>query len=293
MLLLCSRKTQLGEIYRQLCDPVTALKLRGLYCRSMRKARSIFILGMAILAAAQATFSQLTVKTGLSEDASKPTVIINIPDTIPSDKIEIRYFLSGEFGGYGDYVHQQKDRHSYEIVAALNGKPADGIKIIAYSPGCAFKTYEFRFEEIREAQADFVCDPLPHVTLDGQIVPKSILAGHQAMVQIWYLASWDHEFFGIMDGMVQQFELAKATLDSDGNFSVDLPDFAVDPRTQQKGHSEAELFLSVVDQKTLNRLADRLVFNECGTPGGMLQIRSWYPKLTIEAVKGDVAATTK
>ena len=113
---------------------------------------------MAILAAAQATFSQLTVKTGLSEDASKPTVMINIPDTIPSDKIEMRYFLSGEFGGYGDYVHHQKDRHSYEIVAALNGKPAGGIKIIAYSPGCAFKTYEFRFEEIREAQADFVCD---------------------------------------------------------------------------------------------------------------------------------------
>ena len=130
---------------------------------------------MAILAAAQATFSQLTVKTGLSEDASKPTVMINIPDTIPSDKIEMRYFLSGEFGGYGDYVHHQKDRHSYEIVVALNGKRAGGIKIIAYSPGCAFKTYEFRFEEIREAQADFVCDPLPHVTLDGQIA-KSILA---------------------------------------------------------------------------------------------------------------------
>jgi hypothetical protein len=273
--------------------PVTAQKPRGLYCRGMREARSIFILGMAILTGAQVASSQLTVKTGRSEKASKPTIIINIPDPIPSDKIEIRYLLSGKFGGYGDYVHPEKNRHAYEIVAALNGIPADGIKVIAYSPGCAFKTYEFRFEDIREAQADFVCDPLPHVTLVGQVVPKSILAGHQAIVRISYLATWDHEFFGIMDGMVQQFELARATSDSDGNFSVDLPDFSVDPRTQQKGHNEAELFLSVVDQKTLNRLADRLVFSDYGTLGGMLQIRSWYPKLTIEAVKGNAAATTK
>jgi len=259
----------------------------------MRVTFSVLILSMATLAVAQSTSQQLTLKAARSENASTPKAIINIPDETSTDGIEIRYFLTGEFGGYGDFVRPKKKGHSYEIVAAVNDKPADQAKIIAYAPGCAFQTYEFHFEEVREAHAGFVCERLPRVTLQGQIVPKSAFAGHQAVVKIWYLANWDHDFFEIKDGMVQQFQVAETRLDSSGDFSVDLPDFSADSKTNQKGQSEAELLLSVVDQKTLNRLVDGLSFSEYGMPDGMLKIRPWYPKLTIKAVKENDKTSSK
>lgn len=240
----------------------------------MKAVLAMLILGVSVMAAQNA-----------SENVPKPKVVINLPPTIQSERVDVRYFMGGEFGGYGDFVRKQKNRQSYEIVAVQDGKPARGIKIIVYAPGCAFKTYEFQFKEVQEAQADFVCERLPRVTLEGQIVPKGILAGHQAAVRIEYLASWDHEFFGIMDGMVEQFELAMAPLDSDGNFSVELPDFSVDPVARQK-RDQPELILRVVDQETLNPLADTLRFGAYGTASGTLKIQSWYPKLTIEAVNG-------
>lgn len=249
----------------------------------MWKACALNFVLFSTLAPAQNRSSIREVDTKGLQNA--PMITVSLPHAVSSEKVEIRYFMSGAFGGYGGYVRQEKNRQSYEIIAAVKDQPAIDIKIIAYSPGCAFKTYHFRLDEVREARADFVCEVLPRLTLRGQIVPRSILSGHQAIVRIYYLATWDHEFFGLADGIVQQFDLAQAAPDSNGDFSVELPDFTADPRTRRGENNDASLILRIVDKETLNSLADQLTFGEYGEPDGQLRIQSWYPKLTIRAAK--------
>jgi hypothetical protein len=54
-----------------------------------------------------------------------------------------------------------------------------------------------------------------------------------ADVEILYMASWGHRFFGIFDGFVQQFSVGNTRLAADGRFQVEIPDFSKDVVTSQ------------------------------------------------------------
>ena len=48
---------------------------------------------------------------------------------------------------------------------------------------------------------------------------------------------WYHRFFGIGDGEVQQFKVAKVQLDGEGRFQAQIPDFSKDIVTTQMQHA--------------------------------------------------------
>jgi hypothetical protein len=167
--------------------------------------------------------------------------------------------------------------HSYEIKASSKDLPAHAMKILLYSPGCIIQNLILEFSGSEHVTKQFVCEHLPVIKLTGQLPPE--LAGKEnAEIVIRYMAYWSHEFFGIADGPVSSFEIAKATPASDGRFEIDLPDFAQD-RTSTTFTRPADFQLTLRDSKTWNPIARNLEpeLPEFRTRTRELLIQSVYP----------------
>lgn len=185
-----------------------------------------------------------------------PSVSLALPADVPSETVQISYFLRSPFGGYGSYTKQQPGLSSYEISAVVEGKPANEIRIIVYASGCEIKTFVFPLKAESRVQQEFECQHSASVQLSGQIMPTELASGN-AELAFHYVAYWAHGFFGISDGIVTEFELATASPDSDGVFQVNLP-YLCATSPDSSPESRATLRLSLRDSKTWNNIAYRL-----------------------------------
>ena len=158
--------------------------------------------------------------------AQMPVVSLSLPTGIDPASARVVYFMGGEFGGYGNFAQGSHDQFSYEIKASHDGKPADGISIVAYIPGCEFSAYRIDLRKERAPWRQVECVPLPALTFRGQYSPV-IASEEPPEVVVWYEAGWINEFFGIMDGMVPQWELPVAKADPQGQFSLEIPNFCL------------------------------------------------------------------
>lgn len=165
--------------------------------------------------------------------------------------MEVRYFLEGEFGGFGGFVREADEDGVYQIPLFVDrqteragdyGTPAESLKAILYAAGCQFNLLSVNLKANDIRTATFACTPLPHLTLHGKISPP-VPDPEGADVEIWYEASWDHRFFGLRDGMVQQFSIAITRLAADGRFQVEIPDFSKDAVTTQMQDAYLEVFV--------------------------------------------------
>jgi hypothetical protein len=64
-----------------------------------------------------------------------PSVSVLLPSNVPSETVQISYFLIGPFGGYVGYTKQRPGLHAYEISALVKGKTAREIRMIVYASG--------------------------------------------------------------------------------------------------------------------------------------------------------------
>ena len=159
-------------------------------------------------------------------NAQRQSAVITLvlPGDIASETVQINFFMLGSFGGYGGYVDPEKGRMSYDLPASMDGKTAEAVKIIAYLPGCEIVKLEITMQGLSEART-LPCKTLGKVPLHGRMLPVPVVQSPGVEVEISYLADWDHEFFGIMDGMVTTIHVATAIPDAMGRFDVEVPDF--------------------------------------------------------------------
>ena len=68
-----------------------------------------------------------------SHPNSSPTVSILLPDDVPSETVQIAYYLIGPFGGYEDLHGAESWTPPYEIEASEEGKTATEIRLIVYA----------------------------------------------------------------------------------------------------------------------------------------------------------------
>jgi hypothetical protein len=162
-----------------------------------------------------------------------PRVIFSLPAGIASEEVQINYFMTGPFGGYGEYVKSEKGKSSYEVVAAVDGRPGQTMKVIAYLPGCEIVTLTFQVQDRNEKILP--CRRLGSSLFRGQIVSGSAVRAAPVEVEVRYVATWGHQFFGISDGLVTTIRLATSVPDEGGRFALELPDFY-----QQKDLGEGE-----------------------------------------------------
>jgi hypothetical protein len=156
--------------------------------------------------------------------------------------------MTGPFGGHGGLVTPDNGRSAYEIIAAVHGKPAGRVKLIAYVPGCQIETLDIQVQS-RTISQQLSCVPLAQKILHGQITPTPITQ-QRSEVEVTYLAMWDHRFFGIADGPVTAIRVTTAIPDQNGDFELTLPDFSA-----QANLGEGEFSFTLREIKTRNIIA--------------------------------------
>ncbi|HEV2400181.1 MAG TPA: hypothetical protein VGS27_24800 [Candidatus Sulfotelmatobacter sp.] len=220
----------------------------------------VLFLSTGLFATSQDTYSQ-----------ESPTVRVDLPPGISPNDVHINYFMTGPFGGYGGFVTPARDRLSYQIIAAVDGKLAERVKLIAYAPGCQIETLDIQVQS-QTVSRQLSCVPLAQTILRGQIMPTPIMQ-QPSEVEVAYVAMWDHRFFGIADGPVTTFHVATAIPDQSGRFEVSLPDFSV-----QANLGEAEFRFTLREIKTGNIIASLSPAEDAPAPRG-LRVEASYPPL--------------
>jgi hypothetical protein len=178
------------------------------------------IVPFALLVACSIPFA--VAQPGISGES--PLISLYLPRGFPSAKVQVQYFMTGPFGDYSSFVRPEPDHQTVDFVAAVNGKPADRIKVIAYLPGCELVILEFPLAGT-SAWRQLECKPLKTINMRGQILPSSFTQGKAAEVEISYQADWALPFFGICDGLIPTIGLATVAPSENGEFAVDVPDF--------------------------------------------------------------------
>ncbi|HYR92102.1 MAG TPA: hypothetical protein VE422_49100 [Terriglobia bacterium] len=164
-------------------------------------------------------------------------------------------------------------------MTSKDGKAATEIKILIYAPGCKIQRISLALLNSSSVSENFVCNGLPNVTLAGQIKPDEMRRAGNGELQINYMAYWAHEFFGIIDGLVLEIRLGPVSLDDDGMFRVDLPDFDLESPESASFKPSASFRLRLRDAQTGNPIIDNLIpeLPEFRSAEGHLSIRSAYP----------------
>lgn len=199
-----------------------------------------------------------------------PRVLFVLPSGVASETVQISYFMTGSFGGYGGFVRTETNRASYDIDASVDGKPATRVKVIAYLPGCEVVTLDIPLQHTT-AERQLPCKPLGQISLHGQISPVAITQEEPAEVEVLYLAFWSHRFFGIFDGPVTTLRLGIVIPDENGHFEVDLPDFY-----SQTNMGDGGFQFLLRHRTTANIIAFLRPAEEDTGPHG-LKVRSSYP----------------
>jgi hypothetical protein len=155
---------------------------------------------------------------------------LRLPTKVDTTGLQIRYFMTGAFGGVGNFVRTTPGLHGYVIDTSYENKPAETLKIIVYCPGYGMALINVPSLAAASADGAYVeLKPLPSVQLSGRIVAPEGSARKDFKIEVSYLADWDHEFFGIGDGISATVKLASADVRQDGSFLVAIPDFSRDP----------------------------------------------------------------
>jgi hypothetical protein len=185
--------------------------------------------------------------------------------------VQIVYFMTGRFGGYGSFVNVEKGKAEYEILAAVKDVPAETFKLIAFLPGCQIEIRDTRVQSPRSTM-QLACVPLAQIRLRGQVTPSpKIHPGDR--IEINYLAEWDFDFFGISDGPVTTFHIAEASLDANGLFDFSVPDFFAQP-----GLSQGEFQFLLQEDKPGGSRTDLHPSDDAGLFRG-LRVEAIYPSI--------------
>jgi hypothetical protein len=200
------------------------------------------------------------------------TIAVASP-TSPQD-VQVRYFLSGDPEVQQAGSVAKPNDNQIVIKTGVEGKPAKGFRAIVFSPACQLATISADDLSASTRQADFQCQKLGTTPLHGKADVASF-AGKPLQVEVLYMCNWAGQFFGVSRLAISPFSVAKAKVESDGSFTVDLPDFGGDPLWANLAHNAVLRFV-LVDAANGERLAQLSAPQDLAR-GGALKIARSYP----------------
>lgn len=218
---------------------------------------------------------QSTASSQQPASAEKIFSITVTPPTSPKD-VQVRYFLTGEFGVVASASTATDDKGTIVIRTDVESKPATAFRAIAYAPGCQFVVISVDDLSTSNRQGQFECQALRTTLLQAN-VPASALSGKDLQVEVLYSCDWASDFFKIGHGAVSPMSLAKVQVGTDGSFSVELPDFAGDPLWSTLSNN-ATLKFFLVDAAKGQRLSSLTPPADVSN-GDSLKVASSYPHL--------------
>jgi hypothetical protein len=183
----------------------------------------------------------LTPAIASDADTSNKVFTISVAaPTLPKD-IQVRYFLSGQFGGFFAATTATGKEDKIVIRTERESQAATGFRAIAYAPGCEFVTITVDDLASSNREAEFQCQKLPTTLLQGRISTAGF-EGKDLQVEVLYVCNWAAQFFNIGSGAVSPLVLTKVPVATDGTFAIDMPDFAADPLWSSFGQNAALVF---------------------------------------------------
>ncbi len=222
--------------------------------------------------------SYLTAQTGTPAQASPTDAIftISVAAPISAKDVQVRYFLTDQSGARWSSTATATSGDKLVIRADDAGKTPKTFNAFAYAPGCQFVTFTVEDLASGTRQGDFQCQKLPTVALRGKI---ALPAGdHQMQVESMYVVRWAGKFFSVPGLSISPLAVTKATVDADGSFVMDLPDFTLDPlwNTLSK---DATLMFFLTDTASGHRVAG-LKAPAALSRAGNLKVAATYPEVT-------------
>jgi len=192
-----------------------------------------------------------------------------------TSRTEVRYYLTGPFGGYGSFVPNPDKDGAYRVPLEQEGRRANSLKAILYAGGCQFTILSLDLKTNPTRSMTFECRQLSTIPLNGRILPPPSHPG-ALDVEVRYLSLWDHKFFGILNGPVESFSVGKAPLIAGGRFRLEIPDFSKDVVTRQM--QDASLQVLVIEYSTSNLVEEVLPQLELRYQNTGLRIWSTLPR---------------
>lgn len=212
----------------------------------------------------------LAAQTSSSENIF--TIAVAAPVS-PKD-VQVRYFLNGDPAVQQSSSIAKPDENSIVVKTGVDGRPAKSFRAIVYAPGCQFVTISADDLAASARQGEFQCQKLSTAPLHGR-TDIAKFAGRDLQVEALYVCGWAGQFFGMPGLAISPFSVARAKVESDGSFAVDLPDFSGDPLWANLSHN-ATLMFFLVDGATGQQLA-RLSAPRDLSRGGSLKVAPSYP----------------
>lgn len=230
----------------------------------------------------------LTAQTGTPTAQGSPAdaifTISVAPPTTAKD-VQVRYFLTDQSGVRWSSTAGAAGSDKLVIHADSAGRTPKTFNAIAYAPGCQFVTFTADDLATSTRQGDFQCQKLPTVELRGKVALPA--GGQQMQVESMYVVRWAGKFFSVPGLSLSPLAVTKATVDADGSFIMDLPDFTNDPLWNSLSN-DATLMFFLTDQASGHRVAG-LKAPAALSRGGNLKVAPSYPEVAF-TVRQNAAA---
>lgn len=230
----------------------------------------------------------LTAQTGApaAQAGTDDTIFtISVAAPTPAKDVQVRYFLTDQSGVRWSSTAAAAGGDKLVIRADAAGKTPKTFNAIAYAPGCQFATFTAEDLATSTRQGEFQCQKLPSVELRGKVALPP--GGQQLQVESMYVVRWAGKFFSVPGLSISPLAVTKTTVDADGSFIMDLPDFANDPLWNSLSN-DATLMFFLTDQATGHRVAG-LKAPAALSRGGNLKVAATYPEVTF-SVRRNLAA---
>src|SRR5579864_3158406 len=202
---------------------------------------------------------------------------ISVAAPTKAKDVQVRYYFTGESSGYGESASSPTEDNKIVIKTGPGAKSVSTLKLVAYAPGCQLVTISVSDLESSNRQGAFECTPLNTVQFFGHAA-TSAFAGKALQAQVLYECNWCPQFFGLKSGAISPFSVGIADIDSDGSFTISLPDYTADPLWSSVSN-DASLFFYLIDGANGQPLGALKPSLEGRPKEGALKIAPSYPQV--------------
>ena len=209
-----------------------------------------------------------------SSNANNDIFTITVAAPISAKDIQIRYLLTDDQGSHWFSTTYRADGDKVVIQPGPEGRTARSLRAIIYAPGCQFGTIRVDDLEANNRQGEFHCQKLKEIELHGR-ADISAFGQTPVKMEALYLCDWAARFFGIANGSVSPISVGKVAVNSDGSFTISVPDFTNDPLWSSLSYN-ASLLFEAVDTQSGKHFNAQATSGEL-TNGGALKVASVYP----------------
>jgi len=226
---------------------------------------------------AVAVTMSLSPQSWAQRSAGNDLIRVVLPRTVEAGTCHLQYSLVGPFGGYGGFARPKLDASEFEIETVHEGEAVQGLQIILFCPGYQIETITFNaLPALDRRTVQVQPRPLGTVRFRGMVRGLTLQQVEVLHVDVGYTPWWICEFFRWMDCGLGEWRVASVELETDGSFSVALPDFARDA-TIRSFTQPGELSFRIRDQKTGNSMFDLRPAASNATSWGRVPVADTYP----------------